>query len=141
MTWLEALDRKKRKGVAVMADIKAVKEKFLEKKLDEDQMDMVAGGTWAQTFADANMLDFFGITSYKYNPNSRESNIVAETGIQQQYVTREDVIQAFSKVGVKCTISKKSGNTYVNMKTGKKISQQQAWKIAENHARELGFYK
>ena len=80
-----------------MADIKAVNEKFLEKKLDEDQLDMVAGGTWAQTFADANMLDFFGITSYKYNPNSRESNIVAETGIQKQYVTREDVIQAFSK--------------------------------------------
>jgi hypothetical protein len=56
-------------------------------------------------------------------------------------VTREDVIKAFSEVGVKCTISKKSGNTYVNMKTGKKISQQQAWKIAENHARKLGFYE
>lgn len=117
-----------------MSENKTLEEKFAEKQLNEEDMEMVAGGSYEQTFADANMLDFFGITDNKTVMDSAETT-------WKNKDKRMAVLNALSKVGIKCTIHPHHfDNEYYDKKTGKKISQKQAWKIMEKYARQHGLY-
>lgn len=117
-----------------MSENKTLNEKFEGKKLNDAQMKMVAGGSYEQTYADANMLEFFGITN--------DSKIFTDTedATWKNADRRAAVSKILNKVGIKCTIRPYFDNDYFEKKTGKKISQRSAWKIMEKYARAHGLY-
>lgn len=91
-----------------------MKEKFADKTLDAAQLEDVAGGNITEMQADANVLIALGIQLTSASP--------------------EALKMAYAKVGVKCGADGTCINSYFDKKTGKKITQQMAWKMAMDYA-------
>ena len=119
-----------------MAKLEEIKKKFEDRQMDEEQMELVTGGTAYESFADAKLLAYMNIAQLgKYSCDSFKK---AGRAI-------DELKAAWEKIGIKVVCNKPVNrvdhyydgycNKYFLVDGLKKISRKEAWAMAKEFAR------
>jgi len=99
-------------------------KKFMN-KMDNMELDMVAGGSIEEVVGDFDHLRELGITGYKY---SRKE--AAFYWGSSDWGVAKNLEKQWNKVGIRCVTKPLAGNTYEY--NGKSITRNEAFAIARN---------